>query len=281
VAVPDFLILAHRDDATARAVAAAVASRHGPGAVRVVYPAELSVAVWSHRLDSSTTSTNIVLPRPPPLASSDIGAVFNRLRLVDAVPFGRAADREYATLETFALVLSWLSSLPCAVINPAQPRGLAGALRGDAEWLALARSCGLAIRGMRVTSNARRFAPRDWAGCTRDADPTTDGSRVELPAGERPAQYFEPAGLERRRVLVAGDAVRGAPTRESGQACRALSAQSACPLLEVVLGRRPGPVATWSAEHVDAFPSASDETDVSLIADLLEVQIPRPTAALR
>jgi hypothetical protein len=193
-------------------------------------------------------------------------------------------------MELFALLLSWLASLPCAVVNPPSPRGLAGAERSPLEWLGLAARCGLPTRATRLTTNARAFARVGFERCGNLAGrslPSPRGLRagggvpaaellrreVAIPPGPRPALYREPVGPDRRRVLMVGDRVLGAPSPWWAEACRRLAARSGCPLLEVVLvstTRRPD---DWAVQEAGAFPHLSGGEAVGAIVELLEARV--------
>src|SRR5215210_9151121 len=152
-----FLILAHRWDTHAAAVAAALQRRHPNRASRIVTMEELIFAPsWVHRVEAGGTVTQVTLHDGCTLHSGEIGVVFNRLRHVD-MPHFPPAERNYATAEMSALLLSWLEGMPCPIVNPAVPLGLGGAMRRPVQWFALAAEAGLPVPRVRLTSNLRRF----------------------------------------------------------------------------------------------------------------------------
>ena len=108
-----FLILAGAEDALAVRVAAELIRRHSASAVSVVTPEELVLAPRIRCLIPGTSG--FTLHNGVVLQERGIGVVFNRLRTAPVPHFenARPADRDYAQMELFALLLSWLASLPC------------------------------------------------------------------------------------------------------------------------------------------------------------------------
>ena len=105
---------------------------------------------WVHRLADPPAESEITLHDGTQIRGPETGVVFNRLQCVD-MPHFAAADREYALMEMHALILSWLASLPCPVINVPAPQGLAGADRSQLAWQYLAAKAGLPSKpGARV-----------------------------------------------------------------------------------------------------------------------------------
>jgi hypothetical protein len=168
------------------------------------------------------------------LDSDAVSAVLNRARYTPAPPFPRARDREYARMEMFALMLSWLHALTCPVANRSSARGLAGSERSLFEWLRLAALCDLPTRRLRLTTDGRRF---HLAGMQAHQPPLVNGSSPGpllnggVPAGARPVLFSEPVGAV-ERVLVIGETVCGGPTQLS-ERLRRLASVSECVLLEV------------------------------------------------
>lgn len=108
---------------------------------RVVTTDEIVLAPsWRHQIEDGHARTELLLHYGSEICSDRIGVVFNRLRDVGMPNFtaSKREDRDYATMEMFALLLSWLSALPCPVVNSPSPQGLAGATRHPALWLAMA-----------------------------------------------------------------------------------------------------------------------------------------------
>lgn len=284
------LVLAHPGDRTAAAVAAWLRRRAGSDRVCIATPEELFLARrWSHALGEAGVRTRIELANGIILGDPPPGAVLDRLRFVRPPQFARgtAEDREYATMELHALLLSWLASLSCPIVNRPSPRGLGGAERGRLEWLRVAQAAGLPVRRTRATTNARDLGLPGWpwepaAGRIRavgagQAVPTTgDGSRPAPPRGRRPATFAEPLGPERRRCLVVGETVLGAPSRDLEEPARCLAATAGCTLLGLTFGRPsappPGaghPDRAWRVVGVDPQPELSDAAAIETIGALL------------
>lgn len=223
------------------ASATAAAMRRLGAKVEVVNVEELAPgAAWSHRQANGEVRTIIDLVDGRSLDSDAIGAVLNRARYPPAPFFPRPRDRDYAVMETFALLLSWLQSLSALVVNRPSPRGLGGSERTLLEWLHLAVASGLTARRVRFTTDGRRFhvAGRrahqppfaHWGAL----GPPLDGA---VPAGARPTLFAEEVGaLE--RVTVIGERTFGA-RKQHAAALRRLAATAGCSLLEVELASSP------------------------------------------
>ena len=125
--------------------------RHKRQDVKLVSAEEIVYAPrWVHRLADSPVESEITLHDGTLIRGPETGVVFNRLQRVDMPQFA-PADREYALMEMHALILSWLLSLPCPVINAPAPQGLAGADRSPLAWQYLAAKAGLPCKpGARV-----------------------------------------------------------------------------------------------------------------------------------
>ena len=274
MSVQRVLVLADRRDPTAQAVAAALAHTAGERAVTAVAAEDLvQGATWAYRDDGAVAAT-VRLQTGAVLVPDQFGAVFNRLRSVVPPPFGRPADRDYAAMEWHALLLAWLASFACPVVNAPSPRGLGGTERGDLEWLALAAASGLPARSLRLTTNARRFAVPGWA-----TDPIADAPEaarslpaagaVRPPPGPRPAIVRAPVGEQCRRALVVGDEVSGAPDPACEEGCRRLVQAAGCRLLEVAFAAAPDASGRWLVDGVEPFPSCADAAAVDHVARLL------------
>jgi hypothetical protein len=195
------LILAQPGDLTARRVAHALRARYGSRAVVELSMHSLTTArAFTHCIGADGTDTHLVLRDGARVACGDIDVVFNRLRSVEVPQFLRASngDREYAASEVFALLVSWLTSLRCPVINPASATTLSGVSRHHFEWCRLASDAGLPAPVVHVTSSPRRFPP---AGLTRIDNET---GLANAPG------WFAPRLTGRSATaLVIGDAIIG------------------------------------------------------------------------
>lgn len=275
------LILAHSGDRLARQVGAWLQSWGGPACVKLVGVDQIALAPdWRHRQTSQGITTHIRLADGAVL-NDELGAVFNRLQQVELPHFAgaAAADRNYALAEMQALLLSWLHSLPCPVINPASPQGLGGARRTHAQWLHLAHAAGLPVQAYHFSTNPRRFSPLSQVDAPllpfrTSASPSPDGISQLEPitqpqVGSDPTFLVEAAGAAQRRLLVAGERVVGAAGMDVA-GCKRLARLAGCGLLEIVWApRMAGKNGEWMVCGVNAFPMGDNGEAVAAIGELL------------
>ena len=269
------LVLAHPQDETALRVYCALRARYAPGRVRLISSDELVLAPkWVHRVDADAAATELSLANGERLDSGAATLVFNRIRYVSMPHFARArpADRDYAVMEMHALLRSWLSSLPCPVVNRATPSGLYGAERTVPEWLALAGRAGLPVRGFRFTTSPRRWPVSGYLPYAAGEG----GSGAPLhPAlvGRSPVLYLEPTSGELRRVLVAGRHVAGDVPDHLKEACRRLRELSGSDLIECRFERSAarfgGPDQAWRFCGGDVFPEVLEEPGFTVLVEYL------------
>jgi len=283
-----FLILAHSTDETAYRVQEALRKRHGVAAARLLTIEELTCAtVWTHSHAKRQIHTNLCLSDGTQLSSKNIAAVFNRLRYVTMPQFTTAkiVDREYAVMEMHALLLSWLESLSCTVVNAPDTRGLSGAERSLAGWLQLAGEAGLPTRGLHFTTNARRFPNSEYEphlpSSVNHNDATTHALRAvsRLTLGGSPAIFLEPieAAQQQQRALVIGEKVCGNISPRLKDGCLRLARLGNYNLLECFFAR------SIVTEHMldketcgqvlcgaTHFPNISVVAEIEMIADLLQ-----------
>ena len=258
-----FLILAHRWDTSAAAVAAALRRRHPAGESRLVTLEELIFAPsWAHRVDSGGAVSEVRLHDGVVLRSEETGVVLHRLGSFDLPQFG-GPDRTYAVAEMSALLLSWLEGFPCPVINPVTPRGFCLG-RSLVRWLALAAEAGLPLPRLRLTSNLRRF-PADGL---QPADGSIPSAAFPI-AGRSAAFLAEPPGPDTHTVLLAGDEVCGDLPPGLLPACRAFARLAGAPLLRVSFtsGGSYGP--RWIFSSADPIP-VLDANGLSAVVRLME-----------
>lgn len=286
-----FLILAHSRDDTAMYVKASLVSRHPVDQVKLLTSEELVYAPhWSHRLGDGNPITELTLADKTVLSSKDFGVVFNRLRYVSVPHFELAKedDRNFAVMEMYALLLSWLASLPCPVINPASPRGLGAQERSQAEWLCLASQAGLPIQGYAFSSDPRAFRNRGFLPHWRETSLDEDGAWAlkkvsPILVGRHPTFYLEPAEDIRQEVLVVGEQVIGELAGQFAEGLHRLAELSGCELLKVVFaptggGRFNGDGSNnrwkenslWRVSKLSAFPQVREPNEIEAIVDLLE-----------
>lgn len=154
---PMHLLLGHPDDLCCAGVFAQLEARGL--AVRVV-PAPLAPpARLTWHLDSAGVTSSLY----PDIPDTAIGGVLVRdIGLLD--PQGwEPADHAYMQAELSAVILAWLASLSCPVINPPDPSRWYGAGASIFAWRRLLHDAGLLFPEVVVTSDpdaARAFRCR-------------------------------------------------------------------------------------------------------------------------
>ena len=283
-----FLILANYNDQLAHRVYELLCNKHGAQSIRFLTSDDLAITTrWVLHHEGSKVRTELRWSDGG-ISSDSISAVFNRLRFVSVPHFLEAetADREYAVMEMHALLLSWLASLECVVINRPNPRSLGGALRGPAEWLLLAGRTGLPSRGMRFTSSARRFplqqyeplVPADGAGLLGETALTPT---IRSILGNAPVHFMEPISAERRRVLVIGDETYGADVPASlRQGCVELARLADTTLVEFTFAKK-NTEDDWAFCSAELYPTELDGSEVEQLVRLLETEAKAVCATLR
>lgn len=276
------LILAHPGDRLALQVYAELQRQVGSAHLRLHSAQEIALALrWSHHQNQSGIRTEIGLADGSTI-EGEWGLLFNRLQQLELPHFGGAdpMDRDYAAAEMQALLLSWLHSLSCPVINPASAQGLGGARRTHAQWLQLAQQAGLPIQAYHFSSNPRRFSPRSqstaslWpyrTASAHGASVTPQLERITLPqVGSEPTFFLEQVADDPAAVVVAGEQVVGGAVQLDRAACRRLTQLAGVPLLQITLARRTaGATNEWAVCGVSPFPDAEDAHVVRAIADFL------------
>ena len=274
-----FIILAHPGDHTAVCVASALRRRHGPQAVRLVSVDEILLAPrWVHCVGARRVSTTVELHDGTALHSDSIGVVFNRLNYVDAAHFAHAsaADKDYAAMELFALLLSWLAGLPCPVINRPSPAGLGGAVQTLQDWLLLAVRAGLPVPNTRFTSNARRFARAGWQRVegpwdvsVDECEPWPTGLVRAQPAWLAPPEVCAPTGARHRVFLIDGETVGEFPAALIG-GCRRLGALCDAELLRLDFADSPQSDGLRAFVGADMNPEITSGATLTALIQCLE-----------
>ena len=248
------LILAHATDSGAESVAAAAARRFGPSSVRLVRPELLSLASWSHRVDSrGRTSTRLSLPNAAPI--DDAAAVLNRIRYLPVPRFHRATakDRDYAGAEMQALVASWLAGFGTRVVHVVREHPWVTPVLPRQHWAAPAAVCGLPV-ARRVVSTSPRVRQSRSHGLVHE-------KRDEDGIGEVTANGLGPT------VLVAGDCTGGQLASAFGAPCVRAARMLGFPLLEFRFATEGGRTVLT---EVDPLPSLVEPWATALTVDLLE-----------
>lgn len=151
-------------------------------------------ARWEHRVDSRRVSTTLRLADGRRIDCAGVGGVLNRLDWLSADGYLGASevDREYATAELQALVLSWLGGLGPRVLNPPVPPSLGPAWGSSCEWRARALAA-----GARVSPYASEAGPEpSGAGKLLVIDGTAVGAEGSAAGGTDPAIWARATGLD-------------------------------------------------------------------------------------
>jgi hypothetical protein len=259
-----FLILAHPGDATATRVAARLWQTHPSRETKLVSLDEIIFAPgWAHTLNGAGTSTTLTLRDGTEIQNNQVGIVLNRLRYLDMPHFASSdkVDREYAVMEMFALLLSWLKSLACPIISPVSPQSLAGPTHSSLAWQHLAGRAGLPTARLRLTSSRRRFKLSEL-----NSYPVSAAN-----IGDVPAWMIEPLQNRLASALVVGDKVLGNVPDYLASGCLKLASLSGIDLLLIHFAAN-GNKDRWKFNGVDPFPSVVDEAGVKAIARLMEAR---------
>jgi hypothetical protein len=265
------LFLAHAGDATAAWAAAELTRRLGEGRVVCATPQDLALApLWSHRLDGKRVETRIVLRDGTEFGNEEPCLVLNRVRAISAPQFAvaHADDQSYASMEFFALLVSWLASLRCPVVNPVSPRGLSEPGWHPLTWQRLAHRAGLPTREQLLTSSLRRAADarlapleRVWMGA-QEADPFRH-------IGDRPEWLVTPAGQTWARVLVIDRRAMGDAPPDLCAASVRLASLAQLALLELSFGVVRDEPARWFFAGANPFPEITRRDELEALVEFL------------
>jgi hypothetical protein len=266
-----FLILAHAGDPTAIRVVDDLRCRHPPEEVRLVSLEEIVLAPrWFHKLENGITETTLGLRDGTRIHSNDVGVVFNRLQYVCMPHFVGAlvADREYAVMEMFALVLSWLAASRPRVVGVPSPEGLGGPAHRTLTWFYLASKAGLPTVPLKMTSSSRRYSAPGLVSYFMD--PMSGGIVAQpYPAGNVPAWGMGAVNEDRRSLLVIGDQVCGDAPADLKQPCIRLARLSGMQLLAIHFASSVEDHKRYVFTGVDPWPVITQEW-VHLLVRLLE-----------
>jgi hypothetical protein len=203
---------------------------------------------------------------------ADFSGVLNRVAWLPPVPYSRIDDREYAAMERNALHTSVLAGIVAPVVNPVRPPSLSGPMFDPVAWLALAARTGIPVRGMRVTTDGRRWRergwlPLDWRAVTTPGADSGIPLHASVPVGRRPVAWAEPVGPA-HRVVVVGNRAYDPPEPRWGERCARLAAAARCPLLEVCLAPRTAD-ASWVVTGADPSPAVLPPDAFNALVELL------------
>jgi hypothetical protein len=141
-----WLVLADTGDDAAVWAAEGLPQR-GVHPLRLVSGYELTTGTtWDHRIERNGARTRLRFSDGLTVDDTQLRGVINRLSGVFVPPAGvSAGDSEYAACERNALLLSWLVSLQCPVLNRPNPASGPGGYRSLGAWRQLAQRAGLRI----------------------------------------------------------------------------------------------------------------------------------------
>ena len=209
-------------------------------------PETLSLASWSHRVDSTgRATTRVTPPGTEPIDDSRVAAVLNRIRYLPVPRFHRAPlkDRDYAGVEVQALVASWLA-------------GFGDRVRARRhESTHGSPPCFPFSTGQHL---------RRTAGCQWPCAPSAAGCDRPRRSDKRPqSQRLADAAT----VLVAGDRAGGPLSDTFGPRCLRVARLLGFPLLEFGFIKEHG---TTVLARVDPLPSLLEPWATAMTVDLLE-----------
>jgi hypothetical protein len=285
-----FLILAENSDETARRIYNSLRGRHGENLVKFVSGHDLIIApYWKHQLSGkieSETITQIELSDGTLLDSSEIGIVFNRL---EYVPFNSFLwfsnrDQEYAQIETCALWISWISSLPCAVINKITSKGMFAQNRSHAQWLFLASKAGLPTRTYSFNTKQNHLwlkEPLAFSRSNTSQEFKSQPLETIQPSAEdnAPSCNLEEKNTKTRKVLLVGNAVLGDLEEKHKVPMNRFRELTECDFMEVSFAlysqnkTQKSSTDDWRVCGFNAHPQVTDETSIEAVVSLLESRV--------
>ena len=256
------VVLAPRWDMTAVAVARAITTRHGHS-VLLLRTEQLGLTRrWVHRVTpDGRASGEVVLGDGTCLADADIACILNRADLVPVPRFAAttAKDRDFAVMETHALVASWLAGFGERVVDPPAGSG-PGQIRRRRQWLALAHQVGLPVTSSALATSARL----PYATCRREwTRPVMAGERH---LGRRPVELEQPVAGPRNELLVVGERAYGTLAKEFARLCVTMARAAGSRLLQCNFAYAAGKALLVD---VDPRPVLDAPADISAVAELL------------
>jgi hypothetical protein len=139
------VVVASRHDEIARRMTERWANRD----CRLITPADLTVSGWRHHVHDPARTVAVASGKP--LKITDVEAVINRLHWVCESELDEIAqdDRAYVAAEMSAFLLSWLTDIPCPVLNRPTAGCLTGPSWGEAQWTVAALQAGMKVKPLR------------------------------------------------------------------------------------------------------------------------------------
>jgi hypothetical protein len=266
------LILGSADDATVRGIIQRMLARHGAGAICFRSFNDLAHAVWEHRVGGLGVHSGLRFRDGSTLADFVPNLVLNRL-IFDAqalFAYWPEVDRNYARVELYALLLSFLHGFTCPVVNQPDPTGLAGAVLRPLVWCARAAASGLPTHDTGATTSTRRFPPSPSAQSRPELMPAVDEEACGRIGLDRPLGYAEAAEAMQDLVVI-GDRVVGRVAPELHAACLRLAGSVGAELLGIRLARMAGDPA-WRFVAADPLAAMDSEREQIVLVDWLEAR---------
>lgn len=139
------VILASRGDVGARALVERWASHR----TALLTCEDLSVPGWRYELDAPATGWAVIAGRRVPVA--EIAGVLVRWPAIFERELVRIdpGERAYVAAEMTAFLRSWLTTLPCPVLNRPSATSLTGPSWRPEQWVHAAAHCGIPVRPVR------------------------------------------------------------------------------------------------------------------------------------
>jgi hypothetical protein len=263
------VVVASSQDRIAAAIAGRWASEPGSGGAAVLTCRDLSVAGWSYRPGQGARSRAVVGGRR--VAAREIEGVLVRLPHVPLDELAHIApdDREYVAEEMRAFLLSWLSDLPCPVLNRPTPTSLAGPGWSPAQWIVAATRVGLRVGPVRW-----HFAPdATWLNADAAAAPSAPAAAAaEGPAGPAAGGGVPSSDGERQPPTTPGPT--SGPTSGTAPSRRAARQAPRRSIVTVV-----GQQCFGTVDH--ALADGARRLAAAAGADLLAVHFDGPAAGAR
>jgi hypothetical protein len=183
------VVLAHSRDEQARVLVGQWASE----GARLLTARDLSLPGWQHRVGGAGPEYAVVGGSRVEVAA--IEGVVTRIPCITEAEMTHVMpeERGYVASEMNAFLISWLSRLPCPVLNRPSASSLMGPSLGLEKWLALAVRCGLPLAAAPGSASPKQLP-------AQQVSVTVVGRRwfgqVETAVGEGAVRLAATAGVE-------------------------------------------------------------------------------------
>lgn len=249
-----------------------------PALPQLVFLDEIATSPsFRHGLDGGRCQTSVRLRDGRSWSDTDLAVVVNRLQFADVPQFSRAraVDREYAVMEFFALLISWLSGLDCPVIQPPSAQALHGRLLSPIAWQSLAVRAGLAVPRLRVVTSPRLFPAAQHPKQPMVPIPHgPDLLGIDLPdldrdlGADQPLFLGDSFGTDHQTVLVFGEEILGDLPGDLAIPCRRLVRLSGHTLLRIHFSRHCDGD-EWLFTGAEPVPNLATSSEIAALARLI------------